>query len=248
MDHATHCDALAEEVERFAAAYGAVPGDTPVPSCPGWTADDLAEHLGHVHRWAEHLVRVQAPERISPRDMGFDRGPANPAWIRAGGADLVATLRAGDPDAPMWAWGADQHLRFWSRRQLHETLVHRMDAELAGGAVSGADPAVAADAVDEFLGNLAAAGRFSPRVAELHGQGTLRFAATDAAASWTVTLRPDGFEVAAGGDGAPAAALSAPAATLLLVLYRRTPLADSGATVEGRAELVDFWLSHSALE
>ena len=35
---------------------------------------------------------------------------------------------------------------------------------------------------------------------------------------------------------------------LLLVLYRRTPLADAAVSVEGDRSLVDFWIDHSALE
>ena len=30
----------------------------------------------------------------------------------------------------MWAWGPDKHARFWPRRLLHETAVHRGDAYL----------------------------------------------------------------------------------------------------------------------
>jgi hypothetical protein len=36
--------------------------DLPVPSCPGWTAADLVDHLGHTHLWAEHCIRVRNPE------------------------------------------------------------------------------------------------------------------------------------------------------------------------------------------
>jgi hypothetical protein len=29
----------------------------------------------------------------------------------------------------MWAWGPDKHARFWSRRMLHETAVHRVTGD-----------------------------------------------------------------------------------------------------------------------
>ncbi|HTW09903.1 MAG TPA: maleylpyruvate isomerase N-terminal domain-containing protein, partial [Acidimicrobiales bacterium] len=168
MDHVEHCSLLAAEIERFALAIDGLPLDLPVPSCPGWAVSDLTLHLGKVHRWAENLVRLRAPERIPG-----PRGDLEPtaSWVRDGGTALVATLRAADPDAGMWAWGVDQHVRWWSRRQLHETLVHRMDADLAAGAAPRADAAVAADAIDEFLVNLGAAAYFSPKVKELKGDG-----------------------------------------------------------------------------
>jgi len=155
----------------------------------------------------------------------------------------------------MWAWGQDQHARFWSRRQLHETLVHRMDAEMAMGVAPEADPAVAADAIDEFLVNLAPAARFSPQVANLRGQGaSLLFSGTDAGRAWRVRLEPSGFDVGsadAGADEAPfeaQATLSGPALNLLLVLYRRRPRAVPGLDLHGDQALVDFWLANSALE
>ncbi|SCK59943.1 TIGR03083 family protein [Streptomyces sp. SceaMP-e96] len=69
---------------------------------------------------------------------------------------------ATDPDAPMWAWGVDQHARFWMRRMLFETLVHRTDAERAVGRRPVIDPALATDGVDEFLANLPFATSFAP--------------------------------------------------------------------------------------
>ena len=142
-----------------------------VPSCPGWAVHDLALHLGTVHRWAEELVRVRATTRIPSSDMGLDEGPVDGEWVRRGGEALLRTLRATDPAASMWAWGADQHARFWSRRQLHETLVHRFDLELAEGRSPSAPAHLAADTIDEFLANLARAEYFSPNVSRLRGNG-----------------------------------------------------------------------------
>ena len=145
-----------------------------------------------------------AEERISHQDMGPGAPEESADWLRAGGEGLLATLRSADPGAPMLGVGADQHVRFWSRRELHETLVHRMDAELALGRAPEASPAVAADAADEFLANLPSAARFSPKVAELRGNGTrLVFRATDTGRGWWVTLQPGGFEVSPVPTGPP---------------------------------------------
>ena len=118
----------------------------------------------------DQLVRSLAPTRVPASEMGLDEGPADAEWLRRGGTTLVQTLRSADPAAPMWAWGPDQHVRFWSRRQLHETLVHRFDLELANGNPPSSPPVSLADTIDEFLGNLAAAEYFSPS-ALLRGDG-----------------------------------------------------------------------------
>jgi len=248
MDHGQHCAALEMEIEQFALTLDTAPLDAAVPTCPGWTVEGLASHLGTIHRWAEHLVRTLAPRYQSSRDMDLDLGPVNAGWIRRGGAALLETLRGARPDAPMWAWGTDQHARFWSRRQLHETLVHRADLELASGRPPVASPDVAGDAIDELLVNLKAAQVFSPNVAELRGDGqVLAITATDVPANWSIRLTPAGFDVKQEG-GTGDARLSGPALELLLVLYRRRALAASSLLVEGDGDLADFWLAHSALQ
>jgi uncharacterized protein (TIGR03083 family) len=224
MNHLEYCDLLEPEIERFAQVLEITNPDLPIPSCPGWSATELAAHMGEVHRWSEHLVRVVAPGRIGAGEMGLDQGPPTPEWIRQGGTALLATLRAADPDAAMWAWGGDQHARFWSWRELHETIVHRIDLEIAGGRVPNADAAVAADGIDELLDNLPGSAYFSPKVRLLKGQGQrLGLRAEDTGGTWTITLTPAGFEVGPGGDHD--ALVSGPALPLLLVAYRRWPLA-----------------------
>lgn len=219
-----------------------------MPACPGWSVQDLATHVGHVHRWAEHLVRVRAQVRIAAGDMDLDRGPPTPTWIVEGGTGLLATLRDSDPDDEMWAWGADQHVRFWSRRQLHETLVHRIDLELAGAADPTAEADVAADAIDEFLVNLSSAATFSPGVRELKGHGgRLAFTELDGGRRWVVALEPDGIPVAR-HDLTADAELEASALELLLVLYRRRPLREATVVLRGDQDLLGFWFDHSALE
>src|SRR5579863_4338239 len=146
LNHVECCDALEIEVGRFASAMSSMSRDDEIPTCPGWNVVDLAEHLGLIHRWAEELVRLRSPERIRRERSVADRDTVSPEWIRDGGDRLVATLRQADPDDAMWAWGPDQHVRFWSRRQLHETLVHRTDLELAAHLDPSVEPVIAIDA------------------------------------------------------------------------------------------------------
>ena len=248
VNHDEHCDALEVEIERFASTFETADTGLRVPSCPDWSVEELALHLGTIHRWAQRLVVTRAPERVSSATMNLDLDPVDATWLRRGGESLLATLRNADPDDSMWAWGVDQHVRFWSRRQLHETLVHRIDLELAIGAPWSVEPKVALDAIDELFQNLAPAGRFSPRVRELRGEGELlRFTSIDTSASWTVQLLPEGFAFVMSSD-VPHVELSGPAADLFGVLYRRQPLEGSDLQVVGHRPLLDFWLSNSALE
>lgn len=248
MDHLEYCDLLEVEIENFAQVLAQTDTDLEVPSCPGWTVLQLTEHMGEVHRWSEHLVRVLAPQRIGASEMGLDQGPATPDWIRQGGRTLLSTLRSADPNAPMWAWGADQHARFWSRRELHETMVHRIDIQIAGSMAPQADPMLAADAIDELLVNLPKSAYFSPKVKLLKGDGErLGLSANDWPWARTVTLHSEGFEVAEEGED-HTTSISGPALELMLVLYRRSALSSPGIAIQGDSELARFWWANSALE
>ena len=248
MNHLEDCDALEVEIDRFARVYEVTNDAAMVPSCPLWSVHDLAEHLGHVHRWAEHIVRVRAKERVPSSEMDFTRGPVSAPWIRSGGESLLATLRSGNPEEAMWAWGADQHLRFWSRRALHETFVHRIDLELALGRTPVVDPLVASDAIDEFLVNLKSAGDFSPDVREIRGGNELiRIAATDVAGSWTIQLLDRGFRLVESTQ-TPHVELTGSAKELLMVLYRRQAIAEVDVAVNGDRTLIDYWIANSSFE
>ena len=47
---------LATEATALAAAAEEAGLDAPVPTCPGWTVNDLVLHIGEVHRWATAAV------------------------------------------------------------------------------------------------------------------------------------------------------------------------------------------------
>ena len=196
MTHDEAIDELELEIERFAAALDDADVATRVPTCPEWTIEDLALHLGLIHQWADRLVRARATVRIRRADMDLDAGPVDAAWLRRGGASLVDALRTADPATPMWAWGPDQHVAFWSRRQLHETFMHRVDLDLARGATPYVEPIVAVDAIDEFLVNLAS-GDDSPSddADELASGAVVTVTATDVPKSWSVQPRDDGFRL-----------------------------------------------------
>ena len=250
FDHLRYCEALEVEIERFAGVVRGVDPSLPVPTCPGWDVASLVKHAGSVHRWAGAMVRDLATSRLDQRsfDLALPHAKEGYAdWLASGAAPLVATLRAASPDDPMWAWGADQHVRFWSRRMLLETVVHRADAELALGRAVDIDPPVAVDGIDELLENLPHAAYCAPGVARLKGAGeSLHWHATDAGGEWTIVLEADGFTWSRGHKKA-SVAVRAPAADLLLMAYGRRSPKDDVFEVLGDRSVLEMWLANSAL-
>jgi uncharacterized protein (TIGR03083 family) len=237
-------------VDAFATTLAGADASSPVPTCPGWTITKLAKHVGLTQRWAAEMVRTHAPERIDQRriELGWpDDAAAVPDWLLAGADDLARTLERADPDAGMWAWGADQHVRFWSRRMVHEGLVHTADLQIAVGASPGYPLDLSIDAVDELLDNIPGATYFAPKVVELRGTGeSIHLHSTDTEGEWMIDLEPDGYRWQhAHGKGT--VAVRGPAAGLALLLYRRLPIGDEQFTTFGDRALIDHWLDNSAL-
>ncbi len=247
--HEWFCARAEAEIARMASvAAGASPG-TPVPSCPGWTMAKLVKHTGIVHRWAGHIVATRARARTEQRDIeaGLPADEAAyPRWLAAGAAPLAAALRSAGPDTVVLAWGAEQRSGWWARRMLHETTVHRADAELALGAWPDIDPVAAADGIEEFLANLPAARRPSQRLAELPAGKSLHLHATDSDGEWLVRFGAGGVEWSRGHEKA-SAAVRGPAAALLLFTYGRIPGSDARLAVSGDAALLDTWQEKTAL-
>jgi len=174
IDFERYCAATEAEIAGLAELLRGADLGTRVPTCPGWTLAKLVKHLGIVHRRTEYIVRNRATGPVDQRSIDAGLPPAEaeyPAWLAAGAAPMVAALRAAGPDAAVWAWGPDQHARFWARRMLHETTVHRADAEFALGREPVIDADVAADGIDEVLGMMLAVPRIRERLAGLGRDG-----------------------------------------------------------------------------
>ena len=154
MQSLDYLDHLQRESARFLTAVLAAAPDAPVPSCPGWSADDLLWHLAEVQWFWSEIVRsgtddpepVQAAKPARPGDRA-----ALADFYRVASGGLLATLAAAAPDDAAWTWSSDHTVGFIRRRQAHEALVHRVDAELAAGVRTPLDPLLAADGVDEAL-------------------------------------------------------------------------------------------------
>jgi uncharacterized protein (TIGR03083 family) len=222
-----YLDQLARDGRRIAdLARGDL--EAPVPTCPDWRLVDLVEHTGFVHRWQTEACRHDhgafpdpAIHRIGPAD-----GQSWADWFQAGVDDAVATMRQVEPDAPRWTWsapGGGETAQWYFRRIAQETLVHRIDAELAAGAdVGPVDPVFAVDGIDEVFFMMLPISGPEP----VGGSGeTVHLHATDVEGEWLVTLHPESMTVERGhakGD----AAIRGGARDLLLQVWGRDPLGE----------------------
>jgi uncharacterized protein (TIGR03083 family) len=249
VDHRT---AVAAETARFVAVVRDADLATAVPGCPGWTLADLVKHTGSVQRWFAALLRARIQEPPRTREVNLrlpEQEDGYADWLAESATVAADAFAATDPNLSMWAWGVDQHARFWVRRMLFETLLHRADAELALGLRPVIDRPVAVDGIDEFLVNLPFATSFAPKVANLRGPDrTIRFRTTDGDDAWLVRLRPDGFALDTSHPASDTAdaTVRGTAADLLLLVYGRLPYEADALAHEGDEHLLAHWFANSA--
>jgi uncharacterized protein (TIGR03083 family) len=217
VERSRYLGAIEDESAGFYAAVSAAPMAGPVPSCPGWTVEDLAFHLGWTHGfWAE----IAARQLLSPNDVEEpSRPPADEllAWARERTTHLEAALAQTDPGTTVWTWAPAQDVAFIVRRMAHETAVHRWDAERAAGEARPIEPELASDGVDEFLNVMLLEPRFSS--APIHGSVHLH--ATDTPGEWLVREQEDGTLVVTAEHAKGDAAVRGPASDLVLALWGR---------------------------
>jgi uncharacterized protein (TIGR03083 family) len=176
------------ESERFGKQIREADTDSEVPSCPGWTVADLAWHLAEVqHFWASIVEeRLLDPDGVPD----LDRPPAEdlPALYAEQSTRLIAALEQTDPDAECWSWHRAGNSVGWvRRRQAHEALIHRVDAELATGQLSAIDPVLATDGIDEILRVMLDASDL-PEWASFDPTGPVAAVETTDGHSWTMQM------------------------------------------------------------
>jgi uncharacterized protein (TIGR03083 family) len=204
--------------------------DAPVQHCPGWSVADLVRHLTEVHWLWGTIVeeRLTAPPEESRRPPRAAEADLVDVFV-AGAARLVQVLREADQSAHCWTWaGWQQDVAFVTRHQVQEAVVHHWDAALATGAGWALEPAVAADAVDEFLHFSVASEDDPDEPTTPPLDGTFALRTTDTGDAWTLTdgARPGVARVVR--EAADVPTIEATATELLLWLYERVDL-DTGS-------------------
>jgi uncharacterized protein (TIGR03083 family) len=227
----------------------------PVPTCPEWTLEQLMRHVGRGDRWCGQIVAQQSMDFIDPRTVEGGKPPAGRdneiAWLQAGPQQLIDAVAATGAETEVWTFLGPRPATWWIRRRLHEVVVHRADAAIALGVDYTVDPALAADAITEWLERVeiqaddeGPAGGDRPV-----GDGqSIHLHATDdglgEAGEWTILGRPDGIAVEQ-GHGKATVALRGPARDLLLAVVRRRTVAEEGIEIFGDAGVWDTWLART---
>lgn len=222
-------------------AFGAVVADAdpqaPVPSCPGWTVDQLFRHVGRGNRWAAQIVADRRDSPLNPREVPDGKPPADPAdalrWLDDGARLLVDAVATG-PETEVWTFVGPRPASWWVRRRLHELVVHHADAVIAVGAEPAPDSALAADCLSEWLDLVTLMGPDRQETVHLH--------ATDDGlgdtGEWMIRGKTWSHE-----HGKGDVAVRGPVTDLLLITTGRRAVGDTAATVFGSEALLADWLT-----
>jgi len=208
-----------------------------VPSCPGWTMTDLVRHVAEVY-----LHKVYAMEHNDwPAHWPPDFAGEEPlALLDRAYGELTAQFGARDPGDPARTWhDPDQTVGFWIRRMAQETVVHRVDGELAAAEpVAPIPDDLAVDGVDEVLvifldyASHRWPDEFEPVLKEVAGT-SVRIAVDPPrpGGSWLVSYTEAGVDARPDGKGEAVATVSGPSDALLRWLWGRG--ADAAVAVTG---------------
>lgn len=147
-----YLDHIRSESARFREVLASADPATRVPTCPDWDAADLLWHLTEVqHGWEWVIAHRPATPQEDPPLSRPQAYTDLLALFDERSTAFVETLGSADPAEPAWSWHRNQTVAFTYRRQAHEALIHRLDAELTAGTVTDLDPRLAGDGVQEAL-------------------------------------------------------------------------------------------------
>lgn len=239
---ATLIDHLELDGRRLADAAESAGLHAAVPTCPQWAVEDLVRHLSAVHRWATTYLVADNPHPPTEETwlIAFE-APAGPALLehfRQGHASLVAAARDCPPYRRSWTFlEAPSSLAFWSRRQAHETAVHRFDAEAAAAWTTQCDPVFAADGIDELL-----CGFYARPTGRLTSEQptSLGVQATDVIDSaWTLRIGPSSRTATRTLDRTDCV-VRGPAADLYRLLWNRAAAEETAVEVSGDSDVLEL--------
>ena len=202
---------------------------------------ELVRHMAGVHHWAATQVgdrhTDEIDEELEDQVGGWPPDDELLDWAAAKAATLVEVFEAADPDFPYFNWfRGTTPLTMWTRRQAHETAIHRVDAELAADDddVTPFEPAFAADGVDELVLDMVSARQ---RRVDTTRPLRMHLEASDIERTWTVELAPDALRTFGERRGDADATITGTASELYLAMWHRV----DAVTRDGDLTALDVW-------
>ena len=218
--------------------------EAPIPWCGAWTVQDCARHAGGLHHVIAGVIEGRPTANFGLfKTLGSPNAddPGLARWLAEGTEKLVGQLRNATPDEPCWSfWQAHSTVSFWYRRTAHETFVHRWDMERAAGVeIVPADPALAADGIEEFRDVVA--GMLRGGNASAGAGETMHVHCTDTAGEWLLAFPAPGERTLTREHAKGDVAFRGPAEGLLLFLWGRHSAEDAGVETVGDAAVAARW-------
>lgn len=244
-------DWIGEIAERTCEVAEQVGPDVEIQGCPGWTVNDLLEHVGPLYPgWYRYNLTMP----MSEADVVASRMSAPPFpdgfadrldYIRNGSRLFLEAARNADLDASVWMWDQEVPARTWVTRTATEMGVHCWDLEKLIDdvrRVSGLRGAVSVEehhsAMLQMLiwAQTAMPGRFHHPPIPLRPIG---IAVTDADAAWVLTADSAATITFIPAQELPETAVEGSGHDLMLYQYGRVPLSD--LDVRGDPDLLTAW-------
>lgn len=226
---------LRSESARFLEVLRDAEPTAPVPSCPDWNADDLLWHLAEV-QWFWGTVVLERLQSVQDDMQGPDRPGSHDellTFFAEQSQRLQDALEAADPTDPVYMWAEDKTVGYIRRRQAHEALIHRLDAELTTDQVTPLDADLASDGVHEALammfGGCPPWGTFTPSATHVHVRTTDTGLVVPVVLGRFTGTDPDDQKTHDEED---------------LSVRAADPSAEPAAVVTGTADDLDAWLWH----
>lgn len=217
-------EVLCTEGRAFIAAAREVSPAVPVAGVSGRTAGQTVDYLGGLCADVLNWLGAGGDDLADDTDSGGVECSAAIDRFAVRLADLLGEFGTRSPweSCPTW-WPREHTVRFWLRRVVHATAVHRVDMQSATG-VELAPPArdVAADGVDEVL-RVWFAHRLSVLGVVARRSGVVEI--RTAGASWLACAGPDRVSVRplVPNEQAPDATVTGDPAAVYLWLWGRLP-------------------------
>ena len=140
----------------------------------------------------------------------------------------------GDLSRPAWTFTDRRDAGFYLRRMVHETVVHRLDAQTASGGVTDVDRSVVVDGIDEVLE--VGMRRSTSDADRTFPAGSLHLHCTDGDGEWLIRTE-DGAMVVTHEHAKGDAAVRGSATQILRYLWGR----DADVEVLGDKAAAETW-------